>query len=151
MTHSSCNETWAPLRALAAHRDTTGEAAPEGLDRAIARAAEFLLRHRVLESERTGQLADPSFELLRWPAYWHYGLLPGLRALADARRAADRRASGARLRLVARRAADGRWGPAGRWWRRPGTGGANVELVDWGREGEARLLTLPALEILAPA
>ena len=111
--------------------------------------AEFLLRHHVVESERTGRLAEPSYEQLRWPPYWHFGLLPGLRAPAEAGRLADPRASRARERLLAQRDVDGRWWPDGRWWRRPGAAGANTELVDWGREGEARMLTLHAVETLS--
>jgi len=147
VSHSSFNESWAPLGGLAAYRQATRGTL--GVDDAIDRAAEFLLRHRIVESERTGKLADPSFDLLRWPPYWHYGLLPGLRALAGAGRVTDPRALPARRRLLAHRDVDGRWWPNGRWWRRPGAAGANVELVAWGREGEARMLTLHAIEVLS--
>jgi hypothetical protein len=124
----------------------------EEVDAAIQGAGEFLLRHRVVESERTGELANPHVGLLRWPAYWHYGLLPGLRALREAGRLDDPRVGPALDRLRAARQPDDTWRPDGRWWGRPrGKTGANVEIVDWGAEGEARMLTLQALEILAAA
>src|SRR5690349_20051251 len=88
--HSSFNESWMPVRALVAYRDAVGSRAA-GLDEAIDRALEFFLRHRVVESERTGDLASDRVVQLRWPPYWHYALLPGLRTLADAGRFADPR------------------------------------------------------------
>ena len=90
--------------------------------------------------------------LLCWPAYWHYGLLPGLRTLHEAGRLGDPRVRPALDRLRAARQSDGTWRPNGRWWRTPRpASGSNVEIVDWGRQGEARLLSLEALEILAAA
>jgi hypothetical protein len=38
-------------------------------------------------------------ELLRWPSSWHYGLLPGLRALAEAGRLAEPEVVPAKRRL----------------------------------------------------
>jgi len=152
--HSSFNESWAPLRGLVAYRDRSlregGRDGPDAaaLDSAINRGAEFFLRHRVVESERTGELAHPTLALLRWPPYWHYGLLPGLRALQEAGCLADARVRPALDRLRVARAHDGTWRPDGRWWARPSREGANVEIVDWGPEGEARMLTLQALEVL---
>jgi hypothetical protein len=158
--HASFNESWGPLLGLAAYRRRSASTRrPNGRDGtddaigdAVAGAAEFLLRHRVVESERTGELANPRLGLLRWPAYWHYGLLPGLRALHEADRLDDRRVRPALDRLRAARQPDGTWRPDGRWWRTPRPGsGANVEIVDWGAEGEARMLTLQSLEVLAAA
>jgi hypothetical protein len=160
--HASFNESWGPLLGLSAHRLNVHSDARSALSRpgppsaaletAVDAAAEFLLRHRVVESERTGQLANPRLGLLRWPAYWHYGLLPGLRALREAGRLGDPRVRPALDRLRAARQPDGTWRPDGRWWRSPRpASGSNVEIVDWGAAGEARMLTLQALEILAAA
>jgi hypothetical protein len=149
--HSSFNESFAPLRGLIAYRRADDVQDPV-LDAAIEAAAEFLLRHRVVESERTGELANPRLGLLRWPPYWHYGLLPGLRALDEADWLADPRVRPAVDRLRAARGPDGTWRPDGRWWGSPrAKSGANVEIVDWGRQGETRMLTLHALEILQAA
>lgn len=155
--HSSFHESWAPLRGLVAYGQRRAPADGGGgnaaVGDAIDRAAEFFLRHRVVESERTGELANPRLGWLRWPPYWHYGLLPGLRALHEAGRVADPRVRPALERLHTARQVDGTWRPEGRWWHRPGRTAdeTTVELVDWGPEGEARLLTLHALEILADA
>jgi hypothetical protein len=158
--HASFNESWGPLLGLAAYRRRAASATraggkddvDAGIEAAVDGAAQFLLRHRVVESERTGELANPHVGLLRWPAYWHYGLLPGLRALDEAGRLGDPRVRPALDRLRAARQPDGTWRPDGRWWDSPrAKSGANVEIVDWGRDGEARLLTLESLEILAAA
>jgi hypothetical protein len=150
-SHSSFNESWMPVRGLVAYRGVVGAPALEGLDNAIERSVEFFLRHRIVESERSGELANDHITWLRWPPYWHYALLPGLRAIADADRLADPRAQAGVERLVAQRSDDGRWWPDGRYWKGPGSSGSGVELVRWGRDGEARMLTLQALRVLQQA
>jgi hypothetical protein len=147
--HASFNESLPPLRGLVAHRAAAGSSTTE-LDAAIDRAAEFFLRHRVVESERTGELAHPRVGELAWPPYWHYGLLPGLRGLNEAGRIADPRVGPALDRLVALGGEDGRWHANRRYWRR-GRTGTGTELVTWGAEGEARMLTRQAREVLAAA
>jgi hypothetical protein len=150
-SHSSFNESWMPLRSLVAARSIGGAGAFPGLEQAIERSAEFFLRHRVVESERTGDLASEPVGYLRWPPYWHYALIPGLRALAEAGKLGDPRARAGIERLKLARAADGRWWPDGRYWTGPGSKGSGVELIHWGREGEARMLTLQALQLLRAA
>lgn len=41
--------------------------------------------------------------------------------------------------------------PDGRWWRTPGTGGASVEVVDWGPSAPNEMITLNALRVLHAA
>jgi hypothetical protein len=140
VTHSSFNETWGPLLGLAAY----------GASEAVEAGADFLLRHRVIFSHRTGELAHPSLPLLRFPAYWHYGLLPGLRTLAACGRLDDPRAAGALDLLESKRRPDGTWRVEGKWWKRPGSAGSNVEVVDWG-ETANEVLTEQALGVLTAA
>ncbi|HXI46508.1 MAG TPA: hypothetical protein VNH13_09420, partial [Candidatus Acidoferrales bacterium] len=147
--HASFNESLPPLRGLVAHRARVGRATAE-LDAAIDRAAEFFLRHRVVESERTGEIAHPRVVELAWPPYWHYGLLPGLRALHEAGRLDDPRVAPALDRLEALRGQDGRWHASRRYWR-AGRTGTGTELARWGAEGEAMMLTRHAREVLAAA
>jgi hypothetical protein len=147
--HSSFNESWQPLAGLAAFQRHAGDGTTEGLTGAVDRAAAFLLRHRVVESERTGELAHPRLELLRWPPYWHYGLLPGLRALAEAGRLGEPEVLPAKRRLERLRSPDGRWRPDGRWWASPGRR-ERSDVLSWGIDGETRMLTLWASEIFGP-
>lgn len=53
--------------------------------------------------------------------------------------------------VEARRAADGLCHADGRWWRTPGSGGANVEVVDWRPSAPNEMITLNALRVLHAA
>ena len=137
VTHSSFNETWGPTLGLAAY----------GAGEAVANAAGFLLRHRVVFSHRTGELAHPVFLKLRYPPYWHYDLLVGLRTLAASTRLADARTADALDIVESKRRPDGTWHTEGRWWKRPGSKGSNVEAIDWG-DAANQILTEQAESVL---
>jgi hypothetical protein len=139
-SHSSFHESWGPVLGLAAY----------GARDAVTRGAEFLLRHRLVFSERTGQPADPGLLRLRYPPYWHYDLLVGLRTLALTVGLADPRAGDALDLLLRKRDGDGTWRCEGTWWKRPGSSGSNVEAVDWGAAAD-QLLTLHANAVLEQA
>jgi hypothetical protein len=140
VTHSSFNESWGPILGLAAY----------GAEDAAARGAEFLLQHRVVFSHRTGEPAHPVFMKLHYPAYWHYDLLAGLRTVAAAGRLDDPRAADALGILESKRRLDGTWRSEGKWWKRPGSKGSNVEAVDWG-DAANELLTEQAESVLGVA
>lgn len=139
-SHSSFHETWGPIAGLAAH----------GASDAAARGADFLLRHRVVFSDRTGRIAQPAFLRLRFPPYWHYDLLAGLRTIGEAGALDDPRAGDALDLLEKRRLPDGTWHCEGKWWKRPGSNGSNVEAVDWGAAAD-ELLTERAQTVLRTA
>jgi hypothetical protein len=140
VTHSSFNETWGPILGLARY----------GADEAVARGAEFLLVHRVVFSHRTGEPAHQSMLKLHFPAYWHYDLLAGLRTLAASGAISDVRTGDALDLLEEHRRADGTWRTQGRWWKKPGSSGSNVEVVDWGDTAN-ELLTEQAVGVLRAA
>jgi hypothetical protein len=52
--------------------------------------------------------------------------------------------------LESKRLADGAWRVEGKWWKRPGSKGSNVEAVDWG-EAANELLNEQARGVLAAA
>jgi hypothetical protein len=128
-THSSFNETWGPIQGLAAY----------GATDAAARGAEFLLRHRVVFSHRTGRPAQPVFLQLAYPPYWHYDVLVGLVTLQRSVGLDDPRAVDALDVLESKRLPDGTWRCERRWWRRPGSKGSGVEAVDWGTTAHEQL------------
>jgi len=138
--HSSFHESWGPIMGLAAY----------GADDAVARGVEFVLEHRVVFSHRTGKPAHPALLRIRFPTYWHYDLLAGLRTLAAAGAIDDPRAGDALDLLESKRRADGTWRAEGKWWMRPGSTGRNVEAVDWG-ETASTVLTEQALGVLGAA
>jgi hypothetical protein len=149
--HASFNESLPPLRALAAWSRGRRSALARDARAAADRAAEFLLVHHVDRSHRTLELAHPALERLRWPPFWHYDRLQGLRALREAGRLDDPRTAEALASLADVRRADGRWHADGRYWRGPGASGTGVETVAWGADGEARMLTIQALDVLGAA
>src|ERR1700736_5918485 len=60
VTHSSFHESLAPLRGLAASG---------GFPQAVARAAEFFLKHRLFRSESTGRIINKEWLRLHWPPH----------------------------------------------------------------------------------
>lgn len=143
-SHSSFHETWGPITGLAVYGAT------EEAQTAAGRGADFLLRHRLVFSERTGEPAHPVLRQLRFPPYWHYDLLEGLRAVHDAGGLADPRTADALDLLESKRLPDGTWRCEGKWWKRPGSKGSNVEAVDWGDAAD-ELLTERARAVLRAA
>jgi hypothetical protein len=139
--HSSFHESWGPILGLAAY----------GAGDAVARGAEFLLAHRVVFSHRTGKPAHPAFLRIRFPAYWHYDLLAGLRVLAASGTLGDDRATDALDLLTALRRDDGRFETKASWWRAAGAKGGPPDIVDWGRGRPSESLTLHALRVLKAA
>ena len=143
---SSFHETLATMWGLHEYAAATGDDAARV---AAGRAAELFLEHRLFRSTRTGEPIHPSFVALHYPPYWHYDVLQALLVLSRMGLATDERAWDALELLERLRLEDGRWRPGGYWWRPPGSGGSNVEVVDWGRNGPNELITLNALRVLA--
>jgi hypothetical protein len=153
--HSSANETFAPLRGLAAFASrTTDPSAAAAAREAADRTAEFFLRHRVAFSERTGEPMNPRVVALHYPPYWHYDVLVGLRALVESGHIADPRTADALELLEGRRGEDGAWAADTAWYRRPGSTARLPEVADWTgdvRGGPNEALTLSALLVLKAA
>ncbi len=146
--HSSFYESLAPLWGLMEyHRATGDKSSLEGAQR----CGELFLRHRMFRSERTGEIIDTQWLKLHYPLYWHYDILQGLRMMAMLGKLGDTRVQEALDILESERLPDGRWRPGGYYWRPLGTKGSNVEVVDWGRGGPNRMITLNALRVLKAA
>ena len=139
-THSSFNETWGPIQGLGAY----------GATDAAARGADFLLRHRLVFSERTGRPAHSVFLELAYPPYWHYDVLVALVTLERSVGLDDERAADGLDIVESKRRADGTWRCERRWWKRPGSKGSGVEAVDLGEAAHA-LLTERARSVLQAA
>jgi hypothetical protein len=153
--HSSANETFAPLRGLAAFaRRASDRGLAEAARAAAERTAEFFLRHRVAFAERTGEPMHPRVVELHYPPYWHYDFVVGLRTLAESGHIADPRTSDALDLLQSRRRPDGAWAADVAWYGRPGSAARLVEVADWTagvRGGPSEALTLSALLVLKAA
>ena len=150
---SSVHETLLPMRGLHAFASAAGELpAAEAADR----AAEVLLTRRVVyrrsDAERLGHAGWAD---LRYPAYWHHGLLAGLAGLAETGHVREDRCADALDLLASKRLAGGGWPAEGRWYHPPGaTAGPSTDLVEWGDASRHRpnpWVTAAALAVLAEA
>jgi hypothetical protein len=142
--HSSFHETVWPLRGLLRYHEAVGGAPAWD---AAQRAAEFLLRHRLFRSERTGEVIDRTWLDMHWPPYWHYDVLQGLRAVVAAGQA-DREEAAEAFAWLEDRQRDGAWTPSGRrYWRAPGSA-SGAEVVDWTGLSDV-ILTAQARDVLA--
>jgi hypothetical protein len=106
-----------------------------------ATSVEFLLRHRLYRSERTGAVIRPEFVRLHHPTRWYYDVLRCLDAFADAHIAYDARMDDALGVLLRRRRPDGRW-PVNRGY----PGETHLPLPQAGTPN--RWVTLIALRVL---
>ena len=145
---SSFNETWLPLRGLAAY--ASGRRRP-GLKDAIERAAEVFLARRLFKRVRDGRVMTPDFAALHYPHYWHYDVLAGLTAMVEAGMIRDPRCADALDLLEAKRLPDGGW-PAEKRYYTVSRGAAmrsNADSVTWGGTGRSRMNEWVTVEALA--
>ncbi len=138
-THSSFNESLAPIWGLVEYHRETGD--QRAWDAARA-AGELLLRHAVFKSTRTGRPIHPEWMHIHWPHYWHYDYFQGLHALSMLGKVKDPRAVAALEHLDRLREPDGTWRATGRrYWTKA------TEVVDW---GDAHQVITAAAERIVP-
>ena len=109
VTHSSMHTTVSVLEGITQYLRSRHEYLRQPLEQVAASSAEFLLRHRLFRSERTGEVINPEFTRLHFPARWHYDILRGLDSLAAAGVPRDERMDEALTLIRTRRRPDGRW------------------------------------------
>lgn len=144
---SSFHETLPAAKGLFAYWKASGN--PAALE-AARRAAELLLGHRLFKSSSTGRPIDALWVKLRYPEFWHYGILPALLLLSRMGLSGDPRALDALEVLRMKMLPGGRWPVEGAWWHLPGAK-SQAGVTDWGRTGPNEFVTLSALRILVPA
>jgi hypothetical protein len=110
--HSSVHSTVCVIEGITEYERSGHGYRLDELLTARASGVEFLLRHRLYRSERTGRPIHPELTRLHHPARWHFDVLRGLDALADAGVRQDPRMDDALAVLVGRRRPDGRWAAA---------------------------------------
>lgn len=139
--HSSVHSTVSVMEGLlAVERAGHGYRATQR-QQAHDAAAEYLLRHRVFRSERSGEPIRPAFTRLHHPPRWHFDVLRALDHFRDADLAFDERMSDALEVLVRRRRPDGGWLLNAHY-----PGEVHVEMERAGRP--SRWITLKALRVL---
>ena len=153
--HSSVNESLSTLWGLVEYQRATGDG--EYL-KPIERASEFFLQHHLFRSDHTGEIIHPSMVKLHYPLYWHCDILQELMILSRAGKLDDPRVEEALDVVEKKRGSNGLWQADDYYWsmrRTPSTktklNASNVEVVDWGRMGPSKMITLNAVRILKAA
>jgi len=137
-THSSFHTTISVLEGLLEWKRRTGSS---DADSAIAGGHEFMLRHQIHLSHRTGDVINQAWSTFHFPPRWHYDVLRGLEHLQDADAPTDDRAAGAIELVRSKRRKDGRWGKGSQY------SGRVHFVLEPGRE-PGRWNTLRALRVL---
>jgi hypothetical protein len=108
-SHSSVHTTLSVIEGITGYERNGYEHRLDELLEARAAAVEFLMRHRLYRSERTGTIMRSDFVRLHHPARWYFDVLRCLDAFVAAGVPDDDRLSDALAVLYARREPDGRW------------------------------------------
>jgi hypothetical protein len=107
-THSSLHTTISVLEALLEYEQAKGRMG-DLTCRARRRAEEFLCRHRMFRSHRTGKIIKEQMTRFFFPPQWHYDVLRGLDYLQAAGAGPEARLEEAVELVERRRDADGFW------------------------------------------
>ncbi len=145
---SSFNESLPPMWGLHKYWLATGE---RWAEQSAARTAELFLEHNLFRALETWEPIHAGWLVAHYPPYWHYEVPQALLILSRMGKLDDPRAAEGLDLLEGLRRADGLWHKGPAWWRKPGSSGSNVEVVDWGGRGPSEMSTLNALRILRAA
>jgi hypothetical protein len=107
--HSSVHSTLSVLEGIREYIATDYAYRLDELKKMESEGQEFLLRHRLYKSDRTGAIIHPSFLKLVYPPRWRYDILRALDYFQSAGYLYDERLQDALDVLKAKRLPDGRW------------------------------------------
>jgi hypothetical protein len=139
-THGSFHTTILALEGLLEYERLRPGRASAALA-AQARGREFLLRHRLFRSHRTGEVVKAAMTRFAYPPQWHYDVLRGLDYFRDCGAERDPRLEDGIALVESRRTPDGRWPLQNRY---PGKTFFEMETVG----KPSRWNTLRALRVL---
>lgn len=139
-SHASFHTTISVLEGLAEYALAFPPLAAS-LQPARQAAHEFLLRHHLYQSHRTGSPADPAMTLMHFPPRWHYDFLRGLDYFQSVHAARDERIQPAIALLLEKQTVSGQW-----LLNRPWPGLVFFTLEETGQP--SRWNTLRALRVL---
>jgi hypothetical protein len=148
--HSSVNESLSTLWGLIEYQKASGD---RSYQKTITKASEFFLQHSLFRSDHTGEIIHPAMVELHYPLYWHCDILQELTILSRAKKLDDPRTKEALDIIEKKRDPDGLWHADAYYWimkrtTKPKLPVSNVEVVDWGRRGANKMITLNALRVL---
>jgi len=107
-THSSVHTTISVLEGLWLYESHRGRKA-RTVQAAQRRGREFLLRHRLFRSHRTGEIIKPIFLRFSFPPRWHYDILRALDHFRAVNAPGDERLAEAIAIVRSHQRQDGRW------------------------------------------
>lgn len=113
-THASFHTTISVLEGLTEYTKTYPQAL-SSVSLALDAGREFLLQHRLYQSHRTGNPADPSMTQMHFPPRWHYDFLRGLDYFQAVNATWDERLEPALDLLKSKCGKDGRWAVNAHW------------------------------------
>ena len=108
-THASVHTTISVLEGLLFYERLARRARLPAVRAAGRRGREFLLRHRLFRSHRTGEVIKPIFTRLAFPPRWHYDILRALDHFRTVGAPRDPRLAEAIGIVREHRRPDGRW------------------------------------------
>ncbi len=108
-THSSLHSTLSVLEGLLQYRKSSNKYRIDEITNAEKEAVEFLLRHHLYQSHRTGKTIDGRFLRLSFPGRWRYDILRCLDFMQDSKLAYDPRMQNALDILIRKRDKNGKW------------------------------------------
>jgi hypothetical protein len=138
--HGSFHTTISVLEGLDEYAATL-KRVPSRIRRAVQRGHEFLWRHRLYKSHRTGRIVDPEMTRMHFPPRWHYDVIRALDYFRSEGAARDPRMGDAVELLRSRQSPNGLWILQKSW-----TGRIQFQLEEAG--SPSRWNTLRALRIL---
>jgi len=141
-THSSMHTTISVLEGLTGFAEAEPRYRAKEIAHAVAAGAEFLLKHELYKSDRTGETIDKRFLMLSYPCRWKYDILRALDWFARAGRPRDPRMAPALEVLARKRRDDGTWPSQN---RHPGAVHFDMERTG----GASRWNTLRAARVMA--
>ena len=108
-SHSSMHSTLSVIEGFLEYSQNGYEYRLNELKEAEAESREFLLRHNLFQSDRTGQIIDKKMLMLSYPSRWRYDILRALEYFRLAGVEYDSRMDAAVRVLLKKQRADNRW------------------------------------------
>lgn len=121
---------------------------------AALRASEVFLTRQLFLERHTGRVMNERFLSLRYPLYYYYDVLGGLKAMAEIGRLRDPRCRKALDLLEAKQLPAGGWAAETRLYKVARTLASRADYVDWGgtsKTGRNEWVTADALRVLTAA
>ncbi|OGC38834.1 hypothetical protein A2Y85_05305 [candidate division WOR-3 bacterium RBG_13_43_14] len=107
--HSSLHTTISVLEGFLEYRNTGSNYQIENILKAEKKAVEFILKHYLCKSHRTGEIIDAKMLMLSYPSRWRYDVLRALDYLQFAEIKFDARMRFALEVILKKQAQNGKW------------------------------------------